>query len=229
MSNIVAILKKQIRDTLKNKTVLIQFIMFPALTWIMSNTVRIDGMPENFFVILFAAMYAGMAPLTSIAAIIAEEKEKNTLRILLMSNVKPCEYLTGVGSYIWAACMLGAFVICAAGGYTLRAGAAFMAVMAAGILASLLIGAAIGVRSKTQMAAASVSVPVMMIFSFLPMLSMFNAGIAKIAKYTWSGQISILLNRISSAPGMENIGIIAINMLLFAALFAAAYRRCGLE
>ena len=79
MNNTIAIIKKQLKDTLKNKTVLIQFIMFPMLTLIMNHTIAIDGMPENFFVNLFATMYIGMAPLTSIAAIIAEEKEKNTL------------------------------------------------------------------------------------------------------------------------------------------------------
>lgn len=78
MNNTIAIIKKQLKDTLKNKTVLIQFIMFPMLTLIMNHTIAIDGMPENFFVNLFATMYIGMAPLTSMAAIIAEEKEKNT-------------------------------------------------------------------------------------------------------------------------------------------------------
>ena len=76
MNNVAAIFKKQIKDTLKNKTILIQFILFPMLTLLMSRTVRVEGMPENFFVNLFAAMYIGMAPLTSMAAVIAEEKEK---------------------------------------------------------------------------------------------------------------------------------------------------------
>ena len=96
--------------------------MFPLLALVMSQTITIEGMPENFFVNLFATMYIGMAPLTSIAAVIAEEKERNTLRVLMMSNVKPYEYLLGVGSYIWFACMLGAAVICAAGGFALREG-----------------------------------------------------------------------------------------------------------
>ena len=100
MKNIKAIFIKQIKDTLKNKIVLIQFIMFPLFTILMENAVIMQDMPEHFFVTLFAAMYIGMAPLTSMAAIISEEKEKNTLRVLLMSDVKPHEYLLGTGSYI---------------------------------------------------------------------------------------------------------------------------------
>lgn len=226
MSNITAIFKKQLKDTLKNKTVFIQFIMFPALTLIMNTAVKIDGMPKNFFVNLFATMYISMAPLTSMAAIIAEEKEKNTLRVLMMSNVKPYEYLLGIGSYIWSACMIGAVIICIAG----SEGLAFTGIMSAGILTSLLLGAAIGTWSKTQMMAASISIPVMMIFSFMPMLSLFNTTISKIAKYIYSEQISIMLNHINSIHfEIDNIFIIILNMFLFSWLFTIAYRKCGFE
>ena len=229
MRNMTAIFKKQVKDTIQNKTVLIQFIMFPLLTLIMSQTITIEGMPENFFVNLFATMYIGMAPLTSIAAVIAEEKEKNTLRVLMMSNVKPYEYLLGVGSYIWFACMLGAAVICAAGGFALRESLAFMGIMAIGILASLLMGAAIGTWSKTQMMATSITVPVMMIFSFLPMLSLFNDTIAKIAKFIFSQQVSIMLGQINAMqPEAGNICVLAINMIIFTALFTFSYKKCGL-
>lgn len=85
MKHAIAIFQKQLKDTVKNKAVLIQFIMFPIMTLIMNNAIQINELPENFFVLLFASMYIGMAPLTAISAIIAEEKEQNTLRVLLMS------------------------------------------------------------------------------------------------------------------------------------------------
>lgn len=229
MNNIFAIFKKQLKDTIKNKTVLIQFVMFPVLTVIMNNAVKIEGMPDNFFVNLFAAMFIGMAPLTSIASVISEEKETNTLKVLVMSDVKPYEYLLGIGSYIWLMCMLGSAVICAAGNYTYKEAALFLCIMAAGILASLLIGAAIGVLSKTQMAATSVTVPVMMIFSFMPMLSMFNSSIEKIARFTYSEQVSRLLGNIGSLQiDTKSLLIIAANMVVFLLLFIFSYRKKGL-
>lgn len=230
MNNTVAIFKKQLKDTFKNKTVLIQFIMFPVLTLIMNQVISIEGMPENFFVNLFATMYIGMAPLTSIAAIIAEEKEKNTLRILLMSNVKPYEYLFGIGGYIWFICMLGSGAICIAGKYTLQERFTFMVVMAIGILVSLLIGAAIGSLSSTQMMATSITIPIMMVLSFMPMFSMFNDTIAKVAKFIYSEQIRIMLSHITTLqPGLSNICIIMANILLFAVIFTIAYKKCSLE
>lgn len=230
MNNIVAIFKKQLKDTLWNKAVLIQFVMFPIMTLIMNNAIKIQEMPENFFVILFATMYIGMAPLTSIASIISEEKEKNTLRVLIMSNVKPYEYLLGIGSYVWFACMLGGAVICAAGGYNLQTSIAFMGIIAIGILTSLLIGAIIGIWSKTQMMATSITVPVMMIFSFIPMLSLFNSTIEKIARVIYSEQISRMLNQINSLQlNVENIGVIGLNILIAAILFIIIFKKCKLS
>ena len=173
MNNILAIFQKQVKDPLKNKTILIQFVMFPVMTLIMENAINLEGMPEHFFGNLFATMYLGMAPLTAMAAIIAEEKEKNTLRVLLMSNVKPFEFLVGVGLYIWLICMAGACVIGLGSGYRGEMLGQFLLPMCIGILVSLLMGAAIGTWSKNQMMATSVTVPVMLVFSFLPMLSMF--------------------------------------------------------
>ncbi len=230
MNNIVAIFKKQLKDTLRNKTVLIQFVMFPVMTLIMTNAIKIHEMPENFFVILFATMYIGMAPLTSIASIISEEKEKNTLRVLIMSNVKPHEYLLGIGSYVWFACMLGGIVICTAGRYNLQTSIAFMGIIAIGILTSLLIGAIIGIWSKTQMMATSITVPVMMIFSFVPMLSLFNSTIEKIARVIYSEQISRMLNQINSLQlNVENIGVIGLNILIAAILFIIIFKKCKLS
>ena len=226
MTKITAILEKQIKDTLKNKEVLIQFLMFPVMALIMENTVSIPGMPEGFFVKLFSSMYIGMAPLTAMSAIVAEEKEKNTLRVLLMSDVKAGEYLLGVGSYVWTACMLGSCLLAVAGGFKGKELSVYLVVMCVGIVISLLAGGGIGIISRTQMAATSVTVPVMMIFSFLPMIGMFNEGVKKIADFTYSGQIYSWLNRIGDLElAAGNYIIVACNFLMAMVCFVIAYRR----
>ena len=117
INHIWAILWKELKDTIKNKTILIQFLMFPCMTIIMESAISIEGMPEHFFVNLFSSMYIGMAPLTSVASIISEEKEKNTLRVLQMSNVKAFEYLISNAIYVVSVCMVGSLVMGLAGGY----------------------------------------------------------------------------------------------------------------
>lgn len=230
MKIIRTILEKQLKDTLKNKEVLIQFVMFPLMAIIMTYGVKMEGLPDNFFVNMFSAMFVGMAPLVSMAAIIAEEKEKNTLRVLMLSGVKPWQYLSAVGGYIWLLCMLGAGVLCITGRYSGKEAAFFMGTMAVGILVSAILGAAIGVFSKNQMAATSITVPVMMVFSFLPMLSMFNETIAKVAKFTYTEQINRLIGQIGDQSiTKENVLVIAGNALIALLLFVLAYRKRGLK
>ena len=228
MRNSVIILKKQLKDTLKNKTVLIQFILFPVMTLIMENAIKIDGMPELFFTKLFSVMYIGMAPLTSVASIISEEKEKNTLRVLTMANVKPWQYLIGVGFYVWFICMLGAGVM--ATGLKKEDIPFYLLVMAAGFAISILAGACIGVFSKNQMTATSIVMPVMLIFAFSPMLAMFNENIEKVARFAYTQQFKKIMDDMSFAEiKIDNICILAINAMLMMALFFIVFRKKGLE
>lgn len=229
MKKVAAIFRKQVKDTFKNKEVLIQFMMFPVIATIMQNSIQIDNMPRNYFVILFATMFIGMSPLTSMSAILAEEKEKNTLRVLLMSNVKASEYLLGVGSYIFFICMLGSLVFALVGKYSGTEFIVFLLIMAIGILISMLIGAGIGTLSKNQMAATSMTVIIMMIFAFLPMISMFNDVVAKVSRFTFSQQLNNWMNGIGTISlKVDSVGILFVNMIIALLIFLLAYRRCKL-
>ena len=227
---IMAVLKKQINDTLKNKTVLIQFIMFPLMALIMTNTISANGLPATYFVTLFATMYVGMAPMTSIASIIAEEKENNTLRVLLMSNVKPTEYLLGVGIYIFGICSAGAVAFGLIGGFLGAEFVRFVLILMVGIITSILIGSAIGMMAKNQMGATSIASPVMMVFSFLPMISMFNESVGRFSKIIYTQQINYLVSDLSVGNfRWDRFAIIGGNMVVYLGIFMYAYRKKGLE
>ena len=230
MKNTIIIYRKQLKDTKNNVALWLQFVMFPVMAAIMENSIRVEGMPEHFFVGMFTVMHVGMAPLTVSAAIISEEKEKNTLRMLLFANVRPMEYLCGVGGFVFSACMAGGVVFGFLGGYTGKKLLLFCLIMAAGILASMLFGAAIGVWSRTQIAATAVMTPVMMVFAFLPMLAMFNQTIEKIADIVYSQHIQLLMNSLNAGTPAEakNVIAIAANVMIAAVLFGIAYRRRGL-
>lgn len=228
MRNVGVIFKKQLKDTLKNKTVLIQFIMFPLMTLIMEHAISLPDMPELFFTKLFSVMYMGMAPMTSAAAIISEEKEKNTLRALMMANVKPWEYLLGVGAYVWTLCMAGAGIM--ATGLASSDIPFYLGVMAAGFVISISLGACIGIFSSNQMTATSLFVPVMLVFSFSPMLAMFNDKIERVARIFYTQQLRVLMNRMSfEGIKPESIMILIVNAVLAIALFFVAFKRKGLE
>lgn len=228
MQAIMVIIKKQLKDTLKNKTILIQFLLFPVMTLIMEQAITLEGMPELYFTKLFSIMYIGMAPITSISAIISEEKEKNTLRVLMMANVKPWQYLVGIGVYVWSICMVGACAM--ATGLSSDKIPFYLVFMGCGFMISIMAGACIGIIAKNQMAATSLAMPSMMILAFVPMLAMFNEKIANLSKFIYTEQLKRVLEAMSfDAMSRNSFVIIVINVVVLLALFTIAYKRKGLE
>ncbi len=231
MKNAIIIFRKQVKDTGKNLALAIQFIMYPVMAVIMENAVKVEDMPPHFFVGMFAVMHIGMAPLNVMAAVISEEKEKNTLRMLFFGNVRPVEYLLGIGGFVFSACMAGTVVFALLGGYSGAAFVQFLLIMASGICVSMLLGAVIGILTKSQITATSIATPAMMVVAFLPMLAMFNETIAKVADYVYSQQIQLLLNGLSAGTKAEgkSLVVIAASMIVVAGMFIGAYRRKGLK
>lgn len=230
MKKVAVILWKQSKDIWRNKEVLIQFLLFPCMALIMEGTIKLPDMPERFFTMLFAVMYIGMAPLVSMSSLVAEEREKNTLRVLLFADVRPGEYLLGTGSYVWMICMLGSCLLVLAGGFQGQAAVQFLGIMGIGILPSLLLGAAVGMGSRNQVAATSLTVPVMMVLAFLPMIAMFNEQVAKISRFLYTRRLHQLLADFGQRKmGGDDMMVLLINMGAALVLFLIAYKRLKRE
>ncbi len=225
MRNSLAIMRKQWKDTLKNKPVLIQFIIFPVMAVIMTKFVSVPDLPPTYFIKMFAGMFVGMSPLVATSSILSEEKDEGTLRVLFMSNVKSMEYLFAIAIYVFLFSMAGAVVMCLAGGYTGLDALRFLLILAAGILTSILIGAAIGVFSPNQMVSTSIMTPLMMVFAFVPMIGSFNEHVQKISKVLYSGQIDYLIGNLESNESMiSSLLVILINAIIALVLFGLSFR-----
>ena len=230
MREAFVIFRKQVRDTLKNKEILIQFVLLPVLAVIMENAVKVEGMPENYFIKLFSVMFAGMAPLVSMAAILAEEKEKGTLRVLLMSDVSPFSYLLGTGSYVWLLCMAGSAVMAAAAGFGGWQLLVYRSVMGGGRAVSGAAGAALGMFARSQMMATSLVMPVMLVLAFLPMISAFQETERKVAGIFYTRQMQIFLEDLRfDRMDFKGAVIMVCNLAMVCLLFIIAYKRNGLE
>ncbi len=226
-----AIFKKQIKDTTKNKAVLIQFLLFPLIAFILTETMTGSGeIPENYFTTLFATMYVGFTPLIVMSTIIAEEKERFTLKALIMANVKPRQYLFGIGTYCLLMCTLGSVAFALMSGYIGGEFARFMAISILAIIASGLLGAVVGMVSRNQMAATAIGLPLAMVSSFLPMIVMFNENFEVFAKYLYTQQVNYLINDLSLGNfTADRFAIIGANILLLAVIFMFTYRRANLS
>jgi len=249
MRSIKAIFVKQARDALKNKGVLIQFLIFPIMAYIMTEMVAkpSEDIPNTIYVTMFAAMFAGMTPLVMTAISIAEDREYKSLRFLAMAGVKPYEYLLGVGGFVLFVCALVSVVFSLIGGFVGMEMLRFVSALIIGSGASMLLGASIGILSKNQQSATAISTPIFMILAFVPMLALFNETLQKVAGVLYTQQINEIVGGLSfeainnaTAEVGEMVSeasvdvtkaylIILANVAVFLILFVFAYKKKGLR
>ncbi|WP_410495076.1 ABC transporter permease [Cellulosilyticum sp. ST5] len=226
LNKVGAIFIKQIKDTLKDTQVLVLYIVYPLLGFIMVTAIAPQVGEENFFIKIFASMHMVFLPIVATASVVAEEKEKSTLKVLMLANVKPITYLIGVGSFIFLGTHLGTLCFAIMGKWSGGSFVSFIMNMMLGSICSMLIGFIVGLVAKNQMGATALTVPLGLVLSLLPMLSSFNTSIEKIAKITYSQQISYLISKPSLRMyTLEQGAIIGINLLLVFIIFFSVYRK----
>jgi ABC-2 type transport system permease protein len=230
MRSAKAIFIKQMQDTLKNRMVLIQFIIFPVMAFIMTELVaKADAsIPNSMFVTMFAAMFVGMAPLVMTNTAIAEDKEHKSLRFLVMAGVKPYEYLLGIGGFVLLICSIVSVVFGLIGGFVGMEFVKFVSVLIVGSVASALLGSTIGILSKNQQAATAIGTPVFMILAFSPMIANFNETIAKVARVFYTQQVNVIVNDFSTGM-LTPFLIILANIIVLTILFVLVYKKKGLK
>ncbi len=228
-TNIVALFSNKIKDTLKNLQVLVLFIIFPIIGLVMTTAVDV---PEEaggtmFFVAVFATIHCIFAPLAATASMIAEEKEKNTLRILIMSNVTMPEYLIATGGFVLFLTLLTGSAFLFMEPAIMENGLAFMLNLSLGCLVSVSLGMCLGLQAKNASAANAMAVPVGMVFAFLPMLASFDETIASISRFTYGQQISNFIGNLQAdASGLL---IVAVNLVILLGLGIFLYRQVRTE
>jgi ABC-2 type transport system permease protein len=210
--------------------VLVQFIIYPAVALIMTELIAKsnEDIPPNMFVNMMSAIFAGMALILSMAGVIAEDIERKSLRFLVMAGVKPHEYLLGTGGFILLAGVVISVVFGLIGDYSGMDFLKIITVLITGVVASIILGATIGIISKNQQTATAIGVPIAVILGFTPMIAGFNANIAKAAGILYTQQLSVVAND-TSANFSKAMFVIAVNIVVLTAGFIFAYRKKGIK
>ncbi|MGG3988616.1 ABC transporter permease [Bacillus smithii] len=163
LRRIQAIFVKDWKDLLKNSYMLFT-VVFPLLfaAWIgrmeaASEFARL--LPINLALVLVGAFLQ--------AAIIAEEKEKNTLRGLLLSPVKPLEIFIGkslLSAFLTIAVVIGSILI---SDFQMPSSILLFAVaVLLNMMIYINIGTILGLLSRTVMETSIIGVPILMIFGY---------------------------------------------------------------
>ena len=236
MRAVSAIFTKQLNDFPKNISVAFLYVMYPVLAAVMSFFIPVeDGMEAGFFTMTFAMMFVGSTPMISVANTIAEDNEYKSLRFLVMAGVRPHQYMLGLGSFVMIMSLLPLAAFALIGSMSLEVLIVFIPVALLGCVASLILGGVVGLFSKNVQQCAAIYTPLMLVISFVPFLATFNDAISNAAQVLFTYHIFLIFVDSAGATMPDNyslplsMGIIAANVLVFAVLFAVAYRKKGLK
>lgn len=221
--NISALFYKQTKDCLKNLPVLILFFVYPIVALILTQAMKDQPGTGELFVSMFATMHIVFAPIVAAASFISEEKEKHTLRVLIMSNVILKEYLFSVGGFVLAANLLTGSSFIFLGRLTAHNTFLFIIAMVTGSLISIILGSCIGFFANNASAANGLAVPIGILFAFLPMLANFNKGIDAVASFSYGGQLSRLMA--GKDFNVCSLLVLAANLAILIVISAILYKR----
>jgi len=228
--SVKAIFTKQAIDMFRNPMVMVMFIIFPVVALVMTQLVAKsnDGIPNNMFVTMMGAVFAGMGLITSAASYIAEDIEKRSLRFLIIAGIRPHQYLLGTGGFLLAAGTVSSVLFTLIGDFSFEEAMKFLAIMIASTAASVILGTAIGMFSKNQQAATALGMPAAMIIGFVPMISSFSEPVERFSSILYTQQLNVIVNDFSVELWRPFVVILS-NIAVFTAIFLYAYKKKGLK
>lgn len=210
-------------------------IGFAVLYQTIFGDVKEAGMPSNFVLTLCELLNLSAITLTGLAMMVAEEKEKNTLRVLMLSDVSALEYIFSKIISVLVLMELITIVIFFITATQLSYLPMFLLVTTVTSISMLLFGSVVGLLSKDQMSTSTLSTPLMILFLIPPMFQNMNEVIDKIASIVPTTRMMAIINdamngmSILSQEHLLDFGIILAWILLGVVTFAMMYRRKGFD
>lgn len=229
-----ALLGKDMKDLVKNPTVLLGCLLPVGFIALYSQTMG-DASGEaadaarHQFLTMALFMTVGMTGCMTALYTIAEEKEKHTLRTLMLANVSAAQVIASR-----AVVSLAAIVVAQAACFAvLRAPIDLLApYLLLGILSGLpivMLSLVLGLAARDQMTAGVYSVPLILV-AFLPMFAPLNETLAKATPYCPTGGAQELLNlaadgALFTADALQPLVVTLVWVAVGAAALALLYKR----
>ena len=224
---IEALFTKTLKVIYSNLFILTSVILTPLLAFVLSQTVAAEAplyiLPS---MVMLNSMTGGAL---IVGCLIAEEKEKNTLNVLITSTVSTLDFLISklLVALIFALA-INIFLYFFLGANGVLNFGIFLGVSSLAALGGALIGAIIGITSKTQTSASTTLTPFMML-PILPMLMPPNFFVDNILYYFFTEQTGFIINDLRNGGfQLYRIVIITANLAVFATIFAVYYKKRGL-
>lgn len=185
---------------------------------------------DSFLVSSVLCMAIGMIGSMSVVYAIAEEKEKHTLRTLMLANVSGAQIVASRS----AVALASTLVVAIAGFFALGTANAsvlpgYLALCVLGALPVILISLVLGLASRDQMTAGLYSVPVVLV-SLGPMFGMYNESVERVTRLLPTGGMNSLVQllmdgRLLTADALAPLAVTLAWTVGAGTLFAVLFRR----
>lgn len=229
-----ALLKKEIKDLSKNINVLFMCVL-PLMFCFMYSKLFGDSEEGKIYILnLCLTMNCILVSGVSTSMLIAEEKEKNTLRTLMLSSVSPLEFLAGKVIIILLLSLGTNIIMFFIMGMELSYIAQFIIITTLVVISMTEFGAVVGIIAENQMSTGTIGMPFFMIFLFIPLFTRVNDGFKRIAEFLPNCNMEVLLNRIFTNEVINmnfayNIAVILAWIIIGVGVFAWTYSKKKLD
>lgn len=244
MRKLGALLDKDARDLLKNPTMVVAVIMPVALTLFYRFSFR-DALAagesdpamrlivDGIFLVIALCMSVGVVGATVLVYGIAEEKEKHTLRTLMLANVSAEQIMLARGLVTLVVTAVVEALCFFVSGAPMHLFAPYMAIGVLGALPIILLSLVLGLASRDQMTAGLYSVPILLVV-IAPMLSGFSPMLGDIARFLPTGGAASLLRLATEGAlfGSEAVLPLAVTaawIVLGLVVFKLLYRKLATD
>ncbi|MCM3338573.1 ABC transporter permease [Paenibacillus sp. MER TA 81-3] len=178
MKRVSAIIQKEWKDSSKNPVLLLTAVIPVIFAFLFRSEQSVGAsvltMPMNMALSITGAFVQAM--------MVAEEKEKHTLRVLMLSPAKPIEVLLGksaISAIMTVSAVILSILIANTPSINL---VSFLLLLIPNIVMYLALGTLIGLMSRTSMETSFLGMPLLLIFLMGPMFgALLNSEAVNIA------------------------------------------------
>lgn len=189
------------------------------------------------FIVIYQFVDLGMSPayLLMLGVMIAEEKEKNTMRTLMLCNVTGGEFLAAKTLAVLAGTLLVDTVLFFLTGFGPVQLPVFLLVCTAGSITMLLLGGLTGIVCRDQTSTGTIAGPLALVFMLPTMFAGMGGVLQKVASFVPTTATADLMflglghQSWMGANVLWDVAVLAVWTAGSAVLFALAFRKKGVD
>lgn len=236
MRIVKTLVKKDFKNCMLNKNLLVSLaipVFFCVLYKYLLNGVV--GLDETYVLQMCAVFAIGIIPTTILPVMIAEEKEKYTLRSLMLANVNGFEFLSAKLEVCISLTFVDALLVFLIAGGKLKDLVIYAVMVLIASLGLSFLGAVAGLLSKDQTAAGTIGAPLMLITLMPPLFSGMNETMEKAAMVVPTTSFQTVFSSVSQGGTLNTkdniiaLAVCGVWIVAGYAVFHVFYKRKGID